>query len=421
MAILHCLTKIAFVFGQQDNIYSRRIIVKVFLTLCLLVSSAFAEYGVPTTQNVVLTGSIDLNKSGIKSKRGNDIWGWTDPATGKEYAIMGLNNKTSFVDISDPGNPVHLADLKTKTFSSTWRDMKVYKNHAYIVSEAWRHGMQVVDLTKLRGLDGSSVVRLKEDLHYNKFGNAHNIAINEDSGFAYAVGSSTCDGGLHIMDIRNPLAPKFMNCVGRGVYEVPSRNNKHGDAYTHDVQCVIYNGPDSRYLGREICISSNEDTVNIVDVTDKKKPYQISVATYQGVKYTHQGWLTEDHKFFLLGDELDEQRFGIKTKTFIWDFTDLENPKHFATHQHQTMAIDHNLYVKGNYVYQANYTAGLRILDLKDVEQGKLTEVGSMDIMPTNDDASFEGVWSIFPYYDSGLVAVAGINGTLYIARPNLK
>ncbi len=385
----------------------------------LMSLSAFAEYGVPRATNVMLTGSIDLNKSGVSSKRGNDIWGWTDSLTGKEYAIMGLNNKSSIVDVTDPSQPIHIADIKTQTWSSTWRDMKVYKDHAFIVSEAFRHGMQVFDLTRLRGMTGKTVEVLKPDVHYAKFGNAHNIAINEDTGYAYGVGTSTCDGGLHIMNIQDPKNPKFVNCVGRGVYELP-RTNKHGDAYTHDVQCVVYNGPDTRFLGKEICISSNEDTVNIVDVTDKTKPYQISVASYQGVKYTHQGWLTEDHHYFLLGDELDEQRYGVNTKTFIWDFSDLKNPKHFATHHHQTAAIDHNMYVKDGYVYQANYTAGLRILDLKDVHKGKLTEVGSLDIMPNDDSAEFEGVWSIFPYFKSGTVAVAGINGTLYLVRPNL-
>lgn len=388
-----------------------------FLLIAFLSLNVFAEYGVPVANNIALTASLDLTRSGMKAKKGNDIWGWTDSLTGKEYAIMGLDSKTSLVDISNPAQLVHLADIKTHTWSSTWRDMKVYKNHAFIVSEAWRHGMQVFDLTRLRSLDGRQVEKLTPDVHYKKFGNAHNIAINTDTGYAYGVGTSTCDGGLHIINIQDPLNPKFVNCVGRGVYELPQ---KHGDAYTHDVQCVVYHGPDTRYTGREICISSNEDTVNIVDVTDKSKPYQISVASYQGVKYTHQGWLTEDHKFFLLGDELDEQRFGIKTKTFIWDFSDLENPKHFASHQHQTAAIDHNMYVKDGYVYQANYTAGLRILDLNDVESGRLYEVGSFDIMPNSDAAKFEGVWSIFPYYKSGLVAVSGINGTLYISKPNL-
>jgi len=391
---------------------------KLLVSILILSLNVKAEeFAVSTSSNVMFMKALDLRTSGITSKRGNDIWGWTDPETNKEYAIMGMDNKTSFVDVTDPANPIHLADLKTRTWSSTWRDIKIYKHYAYIVSEAWRHGMQVVDLHILRTLDGKKVKELKSDIDYRKFGNAHNIFINEDTGYAYAVGTSTCTGGLHIMDIKNPLEPTFVNCVGRGVYEVP---RKDGDAYTHDVQCVVYNGPDARYLGKEICVSSNEDTVNIVDVTDKSNPYQISVATYEGVKYTHQGWLTEDHSYFLVGDELDEQKFGINTKTFIWDLTDLEDPKHFASYEHSTKAIDHNMYVKGNYVYQANYEAGLRILDLTDVSKGKLREVGYMDTMPNSDRAEFNGVWSVFPYYNSGTVVVSGTNGVLYIAKPNL-
>ena len=375
------------------------------------------QVNISSSANTKLSGAINLKSGPVSAKKGNDIWGWTDPTTDKEYAIMGLNSKTAFVDVTDPSNPIHLADLKTATRSSTWRDMKIYKNYAYIVSEASRHGMQIFDLHRLRQMDGRTIEKVTADARYKDFGNAHNIFINEDTGFGYAVGTSTCSGGLHIMDLKKPLEPKFMNCVGRGVYEVPT---KHGDAYTHDVQCVVYNGPDIRYLGREICISSNEDTVNIVDVTDKKKPVQISVASYDGVKYTHQGWLTEDHKYFLLGDELDEKKLGVNTKTFIWDFTDLENPKNFAIHEHKTKAIDHNLYIKGNYVYQANYNAGLRIFTLKDIALGKITEVGFLDTMPNVDSATFEGVWSIFPFFKSGTVAIAGIDGILYLTRPQL-
>lgn len=392
---------------------------KIFLSLVVLATGLIAsEIQVSNSPNVQLSSALDLRISGVRSNKGNDIWGWTDPQSGKEYVIMGLNNKSSFVDVTDPNNPIHLADLKTATVSSTWRDIKIYKHYAYIVSEAWVHGMQVFDLHRLRKMDGIKVEKVDADMHYRDFGNAHNIFINEDSGYAYAVGTSTCDGGLHIMNIQDPLNPKFVNCVGRGVYEIPT---KHGDAYTHDVQCVIYKGSDVDYLGHEICVSSNEDTVNIVDVTDKNKPYQISAASYDGVKYTHQGWLTEDQRFFLLGDELDESNYGINTKTFIWDFSDLDNPTNFAVYQHQTRAIDHNMYVKGNYVYQANYNAGLRILDLSDIANGKLSEVGFLDTVPNEDTAKFNGVWSVFPYFNSGTVAVSGTDGVLYLTRPNLK
>lgn len=395
---------------------------KLMMLVLLCSGSVYADQGV-MSENIQLNSKLNLKDSGIKSQRGNDIWGWTDSKTGKEYAIMGMDNKTAFVDVTDPSNPIHVADVKTHTTPKIWRDIKVYKHYAYIVSEARRHGMQVIDMRRLRALTGKTVAILEPDHHYDKFGNAHNIFINEDSGYAYAVGTSTCDGGLHIMDIRKPLQPSFVNCVGRGVYELPrNQNNKDGNAYTHDVQCVNYHGPDKKFKGKEICISSNEDTVNIVDVTDKAKPYQISVATYKGVRYTHQGWLTEDHKYFLLGDELDEKKFNVKTKTFIFDLRKLEDPKHLSTFTHKTNAIDHNMYVKGNYVYQANYTAGLRVLDISKVSKGIMTEVGFLDVLPKNDKAEFLGVWSIFPYFDSGTVAIAGIDGYLYTSRPtNLK
>jgi choice-of-anchor B domain-containing protein len=58
----------------------------------------------------------------------NDIWGWTDPLTGKEYALVGQTTGTAFVDITDPVNPIFKGTLKTATTSSSWRDIKVYKD-----------------------------------------------------------------------------------------------------------------------------------------------------------------------------------------------------------------------------------------------------------------------------------------------------
>jgi len=369
---------------------------------------------------VALLNKLDLRNSGIKAKRASDIWGWTDSQTGKEYAIVGMNNKTAFVDISDPVAPIHLGDLKTQTVSSVWRDIKVYKDHAYIVSEARGHGMQVFDLTRLR-TPQDKPIEFTVDTHYKGFGSAHNIVINEDSGFAYAVGSNTCDRGMHVVDIRNPIRPRFSTCIDRSIFEpVNDRNNKHGEGYTHDAQCVNYKGPDIKFLGKEICFCANADTVNIVDVTDKSAPYQISVKTYNGVGYTHQGWLTEDHRYFLLGDETDEMNGAHPTKTLIWDMQSLESPSYLSSHWHSTMAIDHNMYVRGNYVYQANYDAGLRVLDLSKIGEGKLQEVAFFDSEPSSNVAAFKGAWSIFPYYKSDVVVLSNTSGHLFILRPNL-
>ncbi|MCB0017946.1 MAG: choice-of-anchor B family protein, partial [Anaerolineales bacterium] len=353
-------------------------------------------------ENVDLLAFIPL--SGMSAGSGNDIWGWTDSSTGNEYALMGLNNGTAFVDITDPVNPIYLGKLPTHTSSSSWRDIKVYADHAYIVSEASGHGMQVFDLTELRNVTNPPVT-FTETAHFGGFGSAHNVVINEDSGYAYGVGASTCSGGLHMVDITSPAAPTDAGCFA-------------ADGYTHDAQCVIYNGPDTAHQGAEICFNSNEDTLTIVDVSNKAAPAQLSRSGYAGSAYTHQGWLTEDQQYFLLDDELDEQNTGNNTRTYIWDVTDLDSPTLIGSHLGSTAAIDHNMYVHQGVIYQANYRSGLRILEMSDIANGNLSEIAYFDIFPSSDSASFNGAWSVFPYYESGVVVVSGIEQGLFVLQP---
>ena len=340
----------------------------------------------------------------------NDIWGWTDPLTDREYAIVGRVFGTSFVDVTDPANPVYLGELPTHgAFGSSWRDIKVYADHAFVVSEALNHGMQVFDLTQLRAVT-SPPVTFSETAHYNSMSSAHNVAINEDTGFAYVVGASgknSCSGGLHMVNISNPTSPSFAGCFD-------------ADGYTHDTQCVVYAGPDAVHQGQEVCVNSNEDTVTIVDVTDKGNVVQLSRSGYDGSAYTHQGWLTDDHQYFLLDDELDEQNFGHTTRTRVWDVSDLDNPALVGVFDSSAGAIDHNQYVKDGYSYQANYRAGLRILDLANVATGELSESAYFDIYPEDDAAEFNAAWSNYPYFASGTVVVSGIEQGLFILRPNL-
>ncbi|MGH2537656.1 MAG: choice-of-anchor B family protein, partial [Candidatus Promineifilaceae bacterium] len=337
---------------------------------------------------------------------GNDSWGWTDPLDGKEYALMGRSSGTSFVDISDPVNPIYLGNLPTHTSNSTWRDIKVYADHAFVVSEAGGHGLQVFDLTELRNVPAPPAT-FSESAHYPGFGNAHNLAINEESGFAYAVGSDTCSGGLHMVNIQDPLNPAGAGCFSE-------------DGYSHDTQCVIYAGPDAEHQGQEICFNSNEDTLTIADVTDKANPVKLARTPYDGAAYTHQGWLTPDQVYFLLDDELDELDFGHNTRTRVWDVSDLDAPALIGFFDGPAESIDHNQYVHEGYSYQANYRSGLRVLDLVDVAAGELSQAGYFDIYPFNDAPSFNGAWSTYPYYASGVVIISGIEQGLFVVRPRI-
>lgn len=343
-----------------------------------------------------------INLNDLNANRGNDCWGWTDPSNGNEYALMGLDNGTAFIDISDPAAPVYLGKLATETSASTWRDVKVYQNHAFIVSEAAGHGMQVFDLTKLRDVPNPPE-NFNTDAVYTGFGNAHNIVINEDTGFAYAVGTSTFSGGPHFINIQSPTNP-----VAAGGYSM-------GD-YSHDAQVVTYNGPDTAHQGKEILIGSNANKIVIVDITDKSNPLEIASITYPQTGYTHQGWFTEDQKYFILGDELDELDFGLNSRTLVFDFSDLENPTLFLQYAGPTPAIDHNGYVLGNSYYLSNYTAGLRILNILD---GDLSETAFFDTFPSSNNTSFNGAWSVFPYFESGHVIISDIDTGFYLVKPN--
>jgi choice-of-anchor B domain-containing protein len=352
----------------------------------------------------------------------NDIWGWTDSRTGKEWALVGRRDGSTFVDMSNGTRPIAVADLPLTDGArpAAWRDIKIYKDHAYIVSDgAGPHGMQVFDLTRLRTLKpqaNGQPVKVEYDYLYKEIASAHNIVINEDSGYAYSVGSSaggtTCGGGLHMIDIREPKLPKFAGCFA------DNQTGRAGTGYSHDAQCVTYKGPDKRYKGREICIGSNENTISIADVTDKANPKALSRAGYPNVAYAHQGWLTDDHTYYYLNDEGDETGGLVtKTRTLVWNLTDLENPKLAKEHMGVEAASDHNLYIQGDYMYQANYRSGLRILNIKDRENPR--EVAYFDTAPyTDNGAGFNGAWSVFPFFKSGIIIVNSIEQGLFLVRP---
>jgi choice-of-anchor B domain-containing protein len=355
-------------------------------------------------KNVELLSRLPLEDIG--GGTGSDSWGWKDTQTDRYYAIIARSNGTGFVDITDPGSPVYLGNLPSTSGDQPWRDVKVYSNHAFIVADGIAdHGMQVFDLTRLRGI--TSAQEFTVDTLYGNVGDSHNIAINEDSGFAYIVGASDCAGGLHMVDIRQTKTPVFAGCFA-------------ADGYTHDVQCVTYTGPDQDHQNAEICFASNEDSMTIVDVSDKSAPVMLGKALYPQTAYSHQGWLDKNQQLFFMGDETDELTFGMNTRTLIFDVSNLDNPVYADAHLHSTSVIDHNMYVKGNYLYQANYLAGLRILRIEGGGSTKLTEAAYFDTEPESDERDFGGAWNVYPFFDNGIILVSDMNNGLFVLRASL-
>ncbi|CAE7362793.1 100639221, partial [Symbiodinium microadriaticum] len=318
-------------------------------------------------EGIDMQSMVSLEDLGCGTNMGNDIWGWTD-GEGNEYVVAGCASGSSMVDVTDAQNPVVLGFLKTTTVPSSWRDMKVYQGFAYIGSEAINHGLQVFDLSQLTAaskqyrlekasLTGRNVteqghvnlgIAFTPTVLYTEFGSSHNIVINEATGFLYAVGTKTCAGGLHMIDITTPNDPQFVGCYS-------------DDGYTHDAECVIYSGPDATYQGHEICFNYNEDTLTIVDVTHKDEVHLLARYGYEGSQYTHQGWLNPEQTHLMLDDELDEQKtesLDGHTRTMIWDVSKLDTPKLIGNFYSSEQSIDHNQYIHNGWSWQSNYCAG---------------------------------------------------------------
>jgi len=359
----------------------------------------------PLSELGLSAGSQDL-ANGI-----TDVWGWTDPETEREYALVARTGGASVVDITDPSRPLYVGLLAAE--GGTAQDIKVYADHAFFIGDS-DTGMPVFDLRRLRDVEALPVT-LMADARYDGIAAAHNLVIDTQSGFAFPVGASgggdTCGGGLHMIDIRDPVTPTFAGCY----------TDTEGLVWagrTHDAQCVEYSGPDGDFQGRQICFASNETALRIVDLTEKDAPAPIASATYPGMAYIHQGWLTEDQRYYYMNDELDELTgLAERTRTLVWDVTELDDPILVAEHFGSTTATDHNLYIKGDRMYQANYQAGLRVLDISDPEHPE--EIGFFDTTPyEGNPPTMSGAWTAYPFFESGTVVVSSTQEGLFLLRP---
>ncbi len=347
-------------------------------------------------QNVDLKAFVP--NADIGGGRLSDVWGWQDPVTKREYALVGSTLGLLFVDVTNPSQPKYLGNLVKPENLQIWQDVEVYKNHAFVVCDASPCGMQVFDLTRLRGVTAPQP--WAPNLVYPLTMTTHTIDINPETGFAYLNGAYLTQGSF-IVDVNIPIAPVAVGAI-------------RDDGYTHDTHCRIYRGPDARFSGKEICFSFNEDTITVYDVSSKTNPVRLARVTYPGASYAHSGWLTKDHRYLLSDDETDN-----KNIVFIWDVTTLDKPKLIGTFTGASRAIDHNVYILGDHAYLANYKAGMRILDTTAVGEGKLTEIAYFDVAGAP-DTGFDGAWSVYPFLPSGNVLISGMGQGLFVVDPTV-
>ncbi len=361
---------------------------------------ATARGGSFDASNVTLLSHIPLNNfPGLPSTiSGNDCWGYVS-SSGREYAIMGLEGGYGFVDITNPTSPVIVDTIAGPI--SLWHDVKVIGDYAYGVSEGGS-GIQVMDMSNI----DAGTVTLVRNWTSGGYSTSHNIIVNEDSNSLWVSGTNIGNGGLIHIDITNP--------------ELPALDGGWTEMYVHDAQVVtMQDGP---MAGREIAFCAGGFSsgftatgLRIVDVTNPNNTQTLSTLFYPNAGYAHQVWLSSDRKYLYLNDELDEGASVSVTTTRLINVEDLANPYLVKTFTTGRAAIDHNLYVRDNILYQANYRSGLRVFDALD--PANPVEVAYFDTYPGSDSADFNGAWSSYPYFPSGNVIISDIERGLFVVR----
>ncbi|MEY3142919.1 MAG: hypothetical protein RLY21_1412 [Planctomycetota bacterium] len=353
------------------------------------------------SSGVQLKSWLPLNTLSAGAQNGNSCWGWISPA-GREYAIIGLSNGTAFVEITNPAAAT-LKSFQTGP-SSLWRDVRTHGNYCYAASEGGS-GIQVFDLSQL---DAAGTTTLVNTITAPTTTTAatHTLAVDNTSGFLYRAGGGS--SGLRIYDLNaNPANPTYVGAW------TPK--------YVHEAEVKTYtSGP---YAGKQIAFcygGDNTGNVNtglyIVDVTNKAAPVQLSYTTYPGARYCHQGWLDAEGRYVYINDELDEGDTVSVTTTIVMDVLNLSAPIVVGTFTNNNPAIGHNMYVKGNLLYQANYRSGIRVFDI-GANRTNPPEVAWFDTYPTDDNANFNGLWNIWPYFPSGTVIGSDIERGLFVWR----
>lgn len=338
----------------------------------------------------------------------SDVWGWVDPESGSEFAILGGAGGVRFFDVTKPTTPVYLGRMVGKADPALpWVEMEILNDHLYVVCDASPCGLQIFDLKRLVGVEAAVPVWRPDVLL--PLGTFHTIAANPQTNHIFLNGPGVVVGNTPttIFDVSVPLAPVPVGAMS-------------DDGYTHDSLCRDYKGSDKPFKGHEICFNFNEDTVTIYDVTaNPMQPEQLARETYKTASYVHSGALTKDHSYLVSTDEGDETGNGTPSTLYIWDVRKLTKPKMIGTFVARSATVDHNVYSEADALYHANYVNGFRILDLADASRAKLKEVAWFDTVPASDRAEFSGAWAAYPYLPSGNVLIGDMTGAFFVVRPH--
>lgn len=318
----------------------------------------------------------------------NDIWGWTDPETGTEYALVGLREGVSIVSLADRQNVVEVARIPGQ--ASTWRDLKTWGSFAYVTTDqgGTTEGVTVIDLSNLPE-EAPYYHWTPEIEDLGVLQTCHNIYIDE-FGYGYLAGCNLNSGGMLILNVDTETGePEF-------VAPAPP-------IYAHDVYTVNNHMYASELFFGQMAVYDVSDKQNIQLLGTQPTPFS----------FTHNIWVNEEETVAFTTDEVANAPVAAYDITNFAEIEELDQYRPAATLG--AGVIPHNVHVWNNYLLISYYTDGGKIVDASRPDN--LIEVGNFDTW-LGADGGFSGAWGLYPYLPSRTVLVSDINNGLYVLEP---
>ncbi len=329
---------------------SRVNMLQVVIVILGIGFSSFSVYA-QGSPNVTLLDQLDEHAVGY-----NDCWGYT--AGGREYALLGVVNGTSIIDITDSGNATEITFIPGP--SSTWKDLKTYQNYAYVVNES-SGGMQVIDLSDLP--NSASL---------------DNITIDEAAGMLYAEGSGS--QGVRTISLADPVNPVQISSFGISSHDMQAQNN------------LVY------------VAEGNNGSIGIFDLSTPTSPSLVARFQIANAGFVHNVWASADDNLVMTTEETTNKTVKVY---------DIQNPNN-AILKGEYLApsnLAHNTHLLGNYAYISHYADGLRVVDISN--PSSLIETAYYDTHPAT--GGFSGAWGAFPFFPSGKVIISDVSNGLFV------